>query len=141
MGDRVAVMNQGQFEQVDTPRKVYDNPASEFVARFIGRSNVWVIEMDGNYSRLIKRTPLEFIVRPEDIAIDLWNIEQPLVEGKIAGTIVDYAFLGRTVRLEIQLKNGKLITVALPKLDALARNLSQGKSVTLAMGSCQVFPL
>jgi len=44
--------------------------------------------------------------------------------------------IGRTVRLEVQLRNGKLITVALPKHDALAKNLSPGKLVTLAIGSC-----
>ncbi len=141
LGDRVAVMNQGCFEQVDTPRNVYDNPATEFVARFIGRVNIWVTQLNGSYSKIIKGTRLEVIARPEDISIDPWDSQEPLGERKLAGTIVDYAFLGRTVRLEVQLGNKSLITVALPKRDALAKNLSPGKLVTLAMGPCQVFPL
>jgi multiple sugar transport system ATP-binding protein len=36
MGDRVAVMNQGRLQQVDTPQRLYDNPANLFVAGFIG---------------------------------------------------------------------------------------------------------
>ncbi len=141
LGDRVAVMNQGRFEQIDTPRNVYDSPTSEFVARFIGRTNIWVTQLNGSYGRLIKGTPLEVIIRPEDISIDPWDGEQVLEGGRIAGTILDYAFLGRTVRLEVQLRKGKLITVALPKRDALAKNLSPGKLVTLTIGSCQAFPI
>ena len=134
-------MNQGCFEQVDTPRNVYDNPASEFVARFIGRVNIWATQLNGSYSRIIKGTRLEVLARPEDISIDSWDSKEPLGEYKLAGTILDYAFLGRTVWLEVQLGNGRLITVALPKRDALAKNLSPGKLVTLAMGPCQIFPL
>src|SRR5688500_3207875 len=36
MGDRVAVMNQGVLQQVDTPQRLYDHPANLFVAGFIG---------------------------------------------------------------------------------------------------------
>ncbi len=40
MADRIVVMNAGRIEQIGTPREVYERPASEFVARFIGGSNV-----------------------------------------------------------------------------------------------------
>jgi multiple sugar transport system ATP-binding protein len=36
MGDRIAIMNRGVLQQVDTPRRLYDHPANEFVAGFIG---------------------------------------------------------------------------------------------------------
>ena len=140
MGDRVAIMNEGQFEQIDTPRNIYDNPASQFVARFIGRVNVFCTEIDGSFSRLIKNTEFEILVRPEDISIYPWNNGHSLEEGKILGTIISYVFLGRTVRLEVRLQNGRLITVALPKHEALANDLSPGKSVVLTIGSFQVFP-
>jgi spermidine/putrescine transport system ATP-binding protein len=39
MSDRVAVMNDGRFEQVDTPQRLYDAPATPFVAGFVGASN------------------------------------------------------------------------------------------------------
>ena len=133
-------MNEGKFEQIDTPRNIYDHPASQFVARFIGRVNVFSTEFDGGFSRLIKNTGLEILVRPEDISIYPWDNGRPLEEGKILGTIVSYVFLGRTVRLEVQLRNGKLITVALPKHEALANDLTPGRSVILSIGSFQVFP-
>ena len=140
LGDRVAIMNEGQFEQVDTPRNIYDNPASQFVARFIGRVNIFSTEPGGSFSRVIGNPEFEILVRPEDISIYPWDNGQPLDRGKIAGTIVSYVFLGRTVRLEVQLKNGKLITVALPKNEALTNDLNPGKSVVLTIGPFQIFP-
>ena len=40
MGDRVAVMNAGHLQQVDTPQVLYDNPVNEFVAGFIGSPSI-----------------------------------------------------------------------------------------------------
>ena len=40
MSDQVAVMNNGRFEQIDTPRNLYSNPASRFVAGFVGETNI-----------------------------------------------------------------------------------------------------
>jgi len=40
MSDTVAVMNAGRFEQIDTPRNLYENPASRFVASFVGETNI-----------------------------------------------------------------------------------------------------
>ena len=141
LGDRVVVMNEGRIEQVDTPRNIYDYPATEFVARFIGRANVWVTELDGNYGRLMRGTYVEVIARPEDVSIDRCDEGQDLAQGRMVGTITSYAFLGRTVRLEVQLRNGNLVTVAVPKREALAKRLNPGKLVTLAVGSCQTFTL
>ena len=140
LGDRVAIMNEGRFVQVDTPSNIYDRPASPFVARFVGRVNVFFTDPGERFSRVTNTTELEIMVRPEDISLYPWNNGLPLEEGKLLGTIVSYVFLGRTVRLEVQLKSGKLVTVALPKSEALSRDLNPGKSVILTIGSCQVFP-
>ena len=139
LGDRVAVMNEGRLEQIEAPRTVYDNPATDFVARFIGRVNVFSAEVGKGYSRLIEGARLEVMVRPEDISIYPRNWGQPLENGQIPGTVASYTFLGRTVRLEVELKNGRLVTVAVPKHEALSSGLEPGSSVALTMGSCQVF--
>ena len=55
MSDRLAVFNAGRIEQVGTPAEVYEHPANEFVAGFVGVSNV--LERDGR----------RFTVRPEKI--------------------------------------------------------------------------
>ncbi|MCO5177238.1 MAG: ABC transporter ATP-binding protein [Thermomicrobiales bacterium] len=55
MGDRIAVMNEGKLQQLDTPQRLYDNPANRFVATFIGSPsmNVFpaeVVAADGEVS-------------------------------------------------------------------------------------------
>ncbi len=42
MSDHVAVMNQGVFEQIDTPQNLYNNPDTPFVAQFVGDNNTWI---------------------------------------------------------------------------------------------------
>jgi multiple sugar transport system ATP-binding protein len=46
MGDRVAVMNAGHLQQVDTPQVLYDNPVNEFVAGFIGSPSINLVESE-----------------------------------------------------------------------------------------------
>ena len=140
MGDRVAIMNEGRFEQIDTPRNIYDHPASPFVARFIGRVNVFATAIDGAFGRVVKETDFEVLVRPEDISVHQVNGGSERDGGRLVGTIVNYVFLGRTIRLEVRLKNGRVVTVALPKHQAIGGELEPGRNVALAMGAFQVFP-
>lgn len=58
ISDRIAVMNQGCIEQLDTPDVVYDHPASRFVAGFIGEMN------------FIREEDKEIAIRPEDVLIE-----------------------------------------------------------------------
>ena len=44
MSDRIAVLSAGQVQQIGTPREIYERPANEFVARFIGSVNLWNVE-------------------------------------------------------------------------------------------------
>jgi ABC-type Fe3+/spermidine/putrescine transport system ATPase subunit len=85
MSDRIAIVNEGRIEQIDTPRRLYDAPASGFVARFLGDNNVLcgragpasdTIELD--HGRLLtdtrhhfaRGTPLAVALRPERIRIE-----------------------------------------------------------------------
>jgi len=51
MSDHVAVMNNGIFEQVDTPQNLYAKPATPFVAQFVGENNKWEITIDKVFER------------------------------------------------------------------------------------------
>lgn len=141
LGDRVVVMNHGRFEQISTPADVYDNPQTEFVARFIGRTNVFQTVLEKDHSILPKGTRLNVMVRPEDVLVNaLSGPSEPQPQTPtLVGTITDYSFLGRTVRLEITLTNGTLCTVALPKGDALKKKLGLGGLVTLEIAACHAF--
>jgi ABC-type sulfate/molybdate transport systems ATPase subunit len=52
VSNRIVILSQGRLEQIGTPREVYEEPANEFVARFIGVMNVLDLEVQGGLGRL-----------------------------------------------------------------------------------------
>ena len=91
MSDKVAVMNEGRFEQLDTPKNLYKNPATSFVAGFVGESNEFDVASydDGelttkNGCKLTKPgldfQPKKLFMRPEAFILnpseDLADIER-----------------------------------------------------------------
>ncbi len=61
MSDHIAVMNEGRFEQVGSPRELYSEPQTPFVARFVGDNNVWSGEVVESGERLTVRTGEELL--------------------------------------------------------------------------------
>jgi len=90
MSDRVAVFNEGRIEQVGTPSDVYERPASEFVAGFVGTSNI------------LERGGRRISVRPERIELDK--------DGE-AGTVADVVFVGAFTRVLVDIDTGDRLTV------------------------------
>ena len=108
LGDRIAVMNQGQIQQCDTPREIYHNPANAFVAGFIGRTNCYaglLESSDGEGLRVnlgFATLPVAFdpggrevvvIFRPEDL-----SVAAPEEKAQLVVRITDILFLGPRVR-------------------------------------------
>src|ERR1043166_2965687 len=86
MSDRLAVFNQGRIEQVGAPREVYEHPATEFVAGFVGVSNV--LERDGR----------RFTIRPEKIRL-LAGDDAPAGGDVLeAGRLQDVVYVGMVTR-------------------------------------------
>ena len=65
MSDRIAVFNEGNIEQVDTPANIYLSPNSSFVANFVGTTNVINKDIALNNFKVTK----SFSIRPENISI------------------------------------------------------------------------
>ena len=65
MSDRIAVFNEGNIEQVDTPANIYLSPKSSFIANFVGTTNVINKDIASNNFKLTK----SFSIRPENISI------------------------------------------------------------------------
>jgi putative spermidine/putrescine transport system ATP-binding protein len=93
MSDHVAVFNEGKIEQVGSPNDVYEQPATEFVAGFVGTSNI--LERDGK----------RFSVRPERIALN--GTGHP-------GVVVDVVFVGAFRRIFVDIDGGDRVTVVRP---------------------------
>ncbi|MGC2486095.1 MAG: ABC transporter ATP-binding protein [Acidimicrobiales bacterium] len=98
MSDRLAVFRSGQIEQIGAPSEVYERPATEFVASFVGTSNV------------IETPSGRAVLRPEKI-----EISQGTSLGGRAGAegrVEDVAYLGMVTRFTVRLDNGSTMTVA-----------------------------
>jgi len=112
MSDRLAVFNQGRIEQVGPPAEVYEHPQSEFIAGFVGVSNV--IERDGR----------RYTVRPEKINLLEDGEEAERGSHVEAGHVRDVQYVGPVTRYHVTLDRGG-------ELQVLAQNLEEGSSEVL----------
>ena len=110
IADRVGVMSHGRLEQIDPPRALYEQPASAFVAGFVGTVNRIPAQSDGDRWRVLNRavpatatTPGSqvAVVRPEQIAVD--------IDASGEGTVREIVFLGPLTRLTIDQGGAALI--------------------------------
>src|SRR4030095_16717672 len=109
MSDRIAVFNAGSVEQVGTPAELYEHPKTEFVAGFIGTSNV------------LSRNGRTFTVRPEKIRV----LASDAAEGE-PGVVRTVVYLGPATRFDVELDQGG-------ELVALQQNLEVSSSDVRAM--------
>jgi putative spermidine/putrescine transport system ATP-binding protein len=122
MSDRLAVFNQGRIEQLGTPVDVYERPASDFVAGFIGISNL--LERDGRH----------ITVRPEKIRLLAEGEEPPPGSHAEPGRIEDVVYLGMLTRYLVSLADGGRVTAVRQNLDGYAADVlgTRGTTVTVA---------
>ena len=133
MSDHVAVMNNGCFEQVDTPRNLYTHPKTPFVARFVGDNNAWngtvsdftdglctVTTADGRRfttglaEDLQIGAAVSFFIRPEAIIISPDN--GPAHFNQLSVTIKSILFDGANSRLLATPMGGETeLMIALPQ--------------------------
>ena len=130
MSDRIAVMKNGVFQQIDTPIGIYESPANLFNASFIGETNLFkgkvlevnpatikveVVEQNDGFHP-IRELPrpkfdvqvgqnVNLLLRPEDIRVYYTHEAH---EGLI-GNVVDSAYKGSTLDSVIRLKNGNIV--------------------------------
>ena len=128
LADRIVVMNKGRVEQIDTPFELYANPATLFVADFIGQANVLpALAADGpadslpvscygrNYAvrylrnrTYAKNGAVSLVVRPESLRLGAPT------ESTLPGAVQLRTFVGDRLEYEIALPDGKVIHVEEP---------------------------
>jgi len=135
--DLIAVMNAGKIEQAGSPEDIYDRPRSEFVARFIGSSNVIkgkgldssCIDFAGvalrcTGEKINAGAPTPVSIRPHDIAI---YATQRQGENVVPAAVVRQVFLGGSRDYMVEAKDGTQLRV----LTAADENIPQGSAVWL----------
>ena len=116
MSDRLAVFNEGRIEQIGAPAEVYERPATEFVAGFVGVSNV------------LERNGRKFPVRPEKIRMH-FDEDGDGEQGRIR----DVVYVGMFTRYVVELDSGGELTVVKQNLETSSQEAleSRGRRVRL----------
>jgi putative spermidine/putrescine transport system ATP-binding protein len=103
MSDHVAVFNDGRIEQVGSPAEIYEQPATEFVAGFVGTSNI------------LERNGRRVSIRPERIAINGAGVGSTEPDNAAEpGVVADSVFVGSFIRYLIDTDAGDRLTVVRP---------------------------
>jgi len=110
MSDRIAVFNAGRIEQVATPAELYEHPSSEFVAGFVGTSNV------------LDRGGERFTIRPEKIHLVAEDAApEPGLTGE-RGRIEDVVYLGMVTRFIVELETRERLAVVRQNLETSSQD-------------------
>ena len=138
MSDRIAIMNKGNLEQLSVPRDIYEHPATEFVADFIGESNIFYGMVDEKKESAVKvsfengfisagpadvseKEIIYVSVRPENTMIS----QTPVDGFELSGIIREHIYVGNLMKTVVELSNGNQI-----KINTLS------KQSVLPEGSC-----
>ena len=147
IADRVVVMNQGVIDQVGTPIEIYREPASAFVADFVGKTNMLpAVVRDGAELEIgqlrvqTNVTPVNFragtavtvFLRPEDVVVSGADDPAP---GSLAGRIENIEFLGAMCRLGIRVDGiaSQLVIADFSPRDMLAFHIERGRPVRVRL--------
>jgi iron(III) transport system ATP-binding protein len=138
--DLICVMNLGKIEQSGTPEDIYNRPRSEFVARFIGSSNVVKGKglADGRVDfagvalrcvgeKIVAGAQTTVSIRPHDITLTAKPPSQ--AENVVPATVVRQVFLGDSRDYMVEVKDG----TQLRTVTAAEENIPQGSQVWLQM--------
>jgi spermidine/putrescine transport system ATP-binding protein len=123
MSDRIVVMNAGRIEQVGRAEEIYERPQTEFVAGFIGVSNILegtVEQVTGKVStislgnvRIAARADgaspgerVRVLIRPEKI-----SLASEVAPGSLSGRIEVAVYLGESIQWRVAIENGQTLTV------------------------------
>jgi spermidine/putrescine transport system ATP-binding protein len=135
MSDRVAVMNKGRFEQVGTPRDLYHNPRTSFVAGFVGDANVWTGSREGVEGSAIRitlstgarlagqgeaRDGVRLYLRPEAIALAAEIGDLATLPNRFSGVVSTVLFDGAASTLVIRAQGFPMVRATLPQAGPLA---------------------
>jgi putative spermidine/putrescine transport system ATP-binding protein len=122
MSDRIAVFSHGRIDQIGSPVEVYEHPATEFVAGFVGVSN------------LLERQGRRFTVRPEKIRMFAEHETPAAGDTTEDGVIREVVYVGSITRYIVDLAAGGALTVVRQNLEGFAgdADAERGRAVRLA---------
>ncbi|HEU4453850.1 MAG TPA: ATP-binding cassette domain-containing protein, partial [Longimicrobium sp.] len=144
LADRVVIIQRGRLEQSGTPQEIMDDPASEFVARFIGDVNVLEAEVRGRSGAVgALRVPLphpnghsrvRLVIRSYDLKF--WRSES---EG--VATVRRVVPLGDRVRVETEIDGAGPLFAQFPRRSSLLAGIEPGARVAVEATRVRAYPV
>jgi putative spermidine/putrescine transport system ATP-binding protein len=122
MSDRLAVFSDGRVEQVGAPADVYEHPESEFVAGFVGVSNV------------LERGGRRMTIRPEKIHMVAEGESLPSGDQMEAGRIRDVVYVGMLTRYVVELDSGGELAVVRQNLETSSQEALEARGRRVRLG-------
>lgn len=143
VSNRIVIFSRGRLEQIGTPREVYEQPANEFVARFIGVMNILELEVRNGQARI---NELEFPphglsegqrmrvgFRPYAV-----QISPDLAQFRYRATLKHVFFLGVLLRLELELPSGLSVRARITKEEFSQLGLEEGMEISFQIRQYRV---
>ena len=143
VSNRIVIFSRGRLEQIGTPREIYEQPASEFVARFIGVLNVLELEINQGVGRVGE---LEFSIpnmsngqkvrigfRPYAV-----QVSPDLAQYRFQAVLQHTFFLGIMLRLELVLKSGLIVRSRMTKEEYSQLGLRDGQEVSIQIRTFRI---
>jgi spermidine/putrescine transport system ATP-binding protein len=147
MADRIVVMNEGHFEQVDVPAAIYGTPRTRFVAQFVGTNNIFegpIVSADGD--RATVRTPagdlvvaangeaprrdhLSFVVRADRLR---WLDDGASADNELEAVVLAIEYTGSLSTIALALPSGG--QVKMEQHESLLRRRAPRHGETLRIG-------
>ena len=143
VANRIVIFSRGRLEQLGTPREVYEQPANEFVARFIGVMNVLEPQVQGGVARIGE---LEFPAsgQPDGQRLRIGfrpyavQISSDLTQYRYPAVLRHTFFLGVMLRVELELPSGLVIRARMSKEEYAHQGLGDGKEVSFQIRQFRV---
>ena len=146
MADRVVIMNEGTVLQVGSPQSVYRNPASRFVAEFVGTNNIIsgtarsvksnVVQLESNIStfkvspsadqQIVEGSEYSFVISADQVSL---SSEAETLENCIPCSLISEEFVGSVVTLFFEDESGTQFRVQKQQRDLDSLNLKIGETV------------
>jgi len=163
LADRVIVLQKGRVEQIGTPEEIYDHPATEFVASFVGSINVLKGNVEGGRAALgtlaVHAPPgtgdgarLHAFIRPHDVELrgrvdpdadaDDDDGDSPLADSRPAVATAEIERMSRVgfmVKMDLRLADGQPLAVELTKDRVAELGLHEGDRVLVNLRDAKVF--
>lgn len=143
VSNRIVIFSKGNLEQIGTPREVYEQPANEFVARFVGVMNVLDTEVRGGVARI---NEIEFPAGGHADGVRLRIGFRPYaVQISNDLTLLPYRavlrhtfFLGILLRLELELASGLIVRSRMTKEEYAQLGLEDNREVSFQIKNYRV---